>query len=73
AYRGNKAIISFSLVLVFGAVMHHYFSQSFISILLPFGLAPALIVGFLVGLSKYEPDAQPIIDVKIYLRGKAII
>lgn len=72
AYRGNKAIISFSVILVFGAVMHHYFSQSFIPKLLPFGFAPALIIGLLIGLSKYEPAAEPVKDVKIKIRGKTI-
>lgn len=70
SFRGNKGLISFSLILVFGAIMHHYFPNSFIQRLLPFGFAPAMILGMLIGLSNYEPKAQPIVDVELNLSGR---
>ena len=70
SFRGNKGLISFSLILTFGAVIYHYFPYSFIEKLLPFGFAPALILGVLIGLSNYEPKAQPIVDVELNLRGR---
>jgi len=69
-FRGNKGLISFSLILIFGAVMHHYFPSSFIQRLLPFGFAPAMILGMLIGLSNYEPKAQPVVDVELNLSGR---
>lgn len=73
SFRGNKGLISFSLILVFGAVMHHYFPISFITKLLPFGFVPALILGLIIGLSNYEPKAQPVVDVELKLGGKTRI
>ncbi len=73
SFRGNKGLISFSLILVFGAVMHHYFPISFIPKLLPFGFVPALILGLIIGLSNYEPKAQPVVDVELKLGGKTRI
>lgn len=70
SFRGNKGLISFSLILVFGALMHHHFPNSFIERLLPFGFAPAMILGMLIGLSNYEPKAQPVVDVELNLGGK---
>lgn len=70
AFRGNKGLISFSLILVFGAVLHHYFPNSFVQRLLPFGFAPAMILGMLIGLSNYEPKAQPVVDVELNLSGR---
>ncbi|MCC9037063.1 hypothetical protein LNP80_22895, partial [Chryseobacterium sp. C-39] len=68
--RGSAGLISFSLVLVFGAVMHHYFKLSFFNRLLPFAFAPSFILGLILGLSKYEAKAEPIIDVELKLGGK---
>lgn len=73
AFRGNKAIISFSLILIFGAVMHHYFKLSFIPKLLPFGFGPAFILGLIIGASKYEAPAEPVRDVKLKLGSRTII
>lgn len=70
SFRGNKGLISFSLILVFGAVLHHYFPNSFVQRLLPFGFAPAMILGMLIGLSNYEPKAQPVVDVELNLSGR---
>lgn len=70
SFRGNKGLISFSLILMFGAVIHHYFPFSFIEKLLPFSFAPALILGLLIGFSNYEPKAQPIVDVELNLRRR---
>lgn len=70
AFRGNKGLISLSLILVFGAVLHHYFPNSFVQRLLPFGFAPAMILGMLIGLSNYEPKAQPVVDVELNLSGR---
>jgi len=73
AFRGYKGIISFSLILVFGAVMHHYFKLSFFPRLLPFGFAPAFILGLIIGTSKYEAPAEPVIDVKLKLGSRTIV
>lgn len=71
--RGNAGLISFTLLLVFGAVMHHFFKLSFFTKLLPFGFAPAFISGLILGLSKHEAKAQPIVDVKLKLGSRTVI
>ena len=71
--RGNTGLIGFSLVLVFGAVMYHFFKLSFFTKLLPFGFVPAFLIGLILGLSKYEAKAQPVVDVKLKLGSRTII
>lgn len=71
--RGSSGLISFSILLIFGAIMHHYFKISFIPKLLPFAFVPAFVLGLLLGLSKYQPKAEPIIDVEMKVNGRKII
>lgn len=71
--RGNTGLISFTLILVFGAVMHHFFKLSFFTKLLPFGFAPAFILGLITGISKHEAKAQPVVDVKLKLGSRTIV
>ncbi len=68
--RGSAGLISFTFILIFGAVMHHYFKLSFFTRLLPYGFAPSLLLGLILGLSKHEAKAEPIIDVELNLGGK---
>ena len=70
--RGSIGLICFSLILLFGAITHYFFKISFIPKLLPYAFLPALVLGLVLGLTNYEPKAEPIKDVRIKVRGRTI-
>lgn len=64
-YRGKVALLCGILILLSGGGMYYLFKISFISILLPYIVVPAILLGFIVGVGKYEKPAEPLRDVEI--------
>lgn len=75
ALRYKKTSIFFIAGIFISVGMTYYlFKLSFMSILLPYVIAPALLLGLLLGLSKRDPEAQPIVDVEVTTKnGKRVI
>lgn len=73
-YRGVFGLVCLGMIATFTGAVYLYLRLSFLPVILPYIILPAFLVGLLLGMSGYEPPAEPVRDVEIRTRkGKKFI